>query len=687
MRHGRQFLAAALAGPLALALVAADAPSTDPTGTASTSMSAVELAITTPAGEGALGLVDLETFASTAVDTALNPKGSPFASARLTPLTGPDGPVGESEARSDGNTSTTSGQAQLAEIGGPLADLGASVAPATMTATAAADEARAAVETLTAQIAGLAGALGVNVDVADVASTVTADRATAVQGLRVSQLDITLGDILPQDVLASLPLEDLLAFLEALPVELPADVTDVIEELRRTIETVTTQLGDVETTATTVEDQLEDLSRLNISLTALNTLLAQQQALLDVDLSDDTSGDTVTSIGETVDEAAATLIGTVDDTVDGIDLLATGGSCVDAEAIDTEQELQEASDCVGALIDAELAALDVTTVEELEQRIQELIEEITVTVDKLVRTIEELAPTLGAVATAAADLSDLLAALDGLLADAANTPIVDVSAFDIGVNAVSDGTVEGSDATVVCQPVTVTILTESVSTPSCEAGLTAVADASALVNGLLGTLTDTLNALPLAEVLTTGDLKVDLFTDLQHSVVEDGERVVATAGVTALDLEVPSITLDPGAPLGLLDGLDLPDVLGTVGGLLADLQAQIDALGLSELDPVAATLVSTTDSLDAEGGLGDLVAQLEAVIAGLDVGELGTLESVSTPSISLVIDPVSTASFQPAAEPKDPAGAPGGPSLPHTGGGLALLGLATMAGAVSLRRR
>ncbi len=700
MRHGK-LASAAVAGPLALVLVAAGAPATSgPTGTATTSLSAVDLAVTTPVGNGALQLVDAATFASTATDAAVNAAGVPFASALLTPLTGPAGPVGQAEARSDGKTSVDVAGANLAGIGGPVADLTATVNPVSLTATAAAEEARAAVGALTAQISGLVDSLGVGVNMSGIASEVTTTRAAATQGLEVSEVEIALGDILPADVLATLPLPDLLALLGALPIDLPADVQQLITDLQDALAALTAQLGDVTGAGADVEAALAELDDLSGALTALQQLVTQQQALLAVDLASPTLGDTLTGIGGAVDDATGTvggITGTVGGTVGGVvggvggtlgGLAAGDGSCVDPAAIKTLDDLQAAVDCVDGVIAAELDALGFGSVAELQTAVDQLVAEVTGLVNELVTLINGLVPLLGDVTTLAVDLGDLLGMLDSLLADAAGTPLVSVSAFDLGINSVSDGTVAGSNATVLCQPVTVTILDRSVSTPSCEEGLSAVSEASALVNGLLGTLTDTLNTLPVADIVTTGDLKVELFTDLQRSVVESGDAVVATAGVTALDLQLPSITIDPTPVTGLLGDLGLPDILGTVEALLADTLAQVQGIGLTALGTVTTTLTTATTQLGVDGGLEDVLAQLEALVSGLDLSQLGTLDSISTPSVALTIDPVSTASF--ALGTTVPAGAPSPaptPSLPNTGGGLALLGLLSLGGAVSLRRR
>lgn len=693
MRHGRHLVAAALAGPLALSLIAAAAPSTGPSGTASTTLSAVDLAITTPVGDGALRLVDAETYASTVTDAASSTV--PLATAALTPLTGPAGPVGRIEARSDGDRDARAAATSLAGLGGPVAALAGEVGPATVSATAAADEAHAVIGAVTARIAGLADALGVTVNASDIASRVTATGATATQGLQVSDLSVALGDILPQDVLATLPLGDLLALLEALPIELPGDARGLIDAVRTALADVGTQLTAVADTRASLATSTAELAELLAVLEGLAELAALEEELA---LLDDDSTD-LGSIGNDVDTIGGTVGGVVDGLTGTIGVVGTGGLTAlattgDCSASTTVAELEA---CIAALSTELLGAVGVSTSAELEALIAELVGEIEDLVDALVARIDGLTTSLTTLTSAAADLEDLLAGLDDVLADAAGLPLVGVSSVDVGVNSRSDGTVEGSSASVLCGAVTVTVLDETLTTPDCDQGLAAVRGTAALVDGLLGGLTETLNVLPLADVLTTGEVKVDLFTDLQESVVEEDGAVVATAGVTILDLAVPSITIDPGPVTDLLDQLGLPDVVAVVEGALQDTLTELEALALPALGTATATLTGALTELGAPDGVATLVAQLEALLAGLDLAGIGTLDRVSTPSISLVVDPVSTAAFTttaaavPAAPAGDPAprpDAPGDqPSLPSTGGGLAVLGLASLAGAVSLRRR
>lgn len=702
-RHGT----AALAAVSALALVAAAAPGTTPRGTATTSLSAVEIEITSPLGSGALGILDAATFASTDTDPDVNPEGGPFASASMMPLTGPDGPLGEAEARSNGDTRATWPGGALAGVGGPIAGLGATVSPLTAEATADAVSATGWMETLAAEVVGLAGSLGLTVNASGISSSVDDDGASAFQGLEVSGIDVALGDILPADVLAQLPLGDLLALIDALPVTLPPDVATTVDELRGAIDALVTQLGLVTDASTALDaplSQLADIQNATALVTQLQGLLTGLRG----------AGGTTGGLGGALQDVAdglAPITGPLDVLIGGAGAVVPGGllsaSSAHGAASDCIPDLSDpaadlallgdaADACLLALISETVAAvttLDVAAVDpttalaDLQAAADALIVTVTTLVDQLVTEITALVPVTAAVDTAALDLGALLASLPGVIDGIAGTPILSVGTITLGVQATSDGSEDGSHATVLCDPVDVTILVETVTSPSCSDGLAAVTDVSALVESTIGTVADVLNSLPLAEVVSAGDLEVGLFTDLREDVVVDGDYVTATAGITALDLHVPSITVDPAPVTGLLDGLGLPDVLGTVEALLADALARVDGLAGLGLGTVSTTLTTAQSQLGAADGLAAIVAQIEALVAGLDIGTLGTLESISTPSIDLRIDPVSTASFAPGASTPVTAPPPAAPSLPSTGGGAALLGLLTMAGAAGLVRK
>ena len=233
-------------------------------------------------------------------------------------------------------------------------------------------------------------------------------------------------------------------------------------------------------------------------------------------------------------------------------------------------------------------------------------------------------------------------------------------------------------------------------TPDCSQPLGELANATGAVSDAVGQLTGVLNSLPLADLVQVGELRADLFTDLVEQVTETDGVVTSTAGFTLLDLAIPSITLDPSQVTDALGGLGLPDVLGPVEDVLGDLQdglTTLQGLGVVGADTLLTTVTGTLAAVDAPDGLTDTVDAVAALLDGLQLGDLGSLtEQIATPGLELLIDPVATATFAPAADggtaapAPTPAPAPQ-PTLPSTGGGLALLGVLALAGAGSLRRR
>jgi hypothetical protein len=160
--------------------------------------------------------------------------------------------------------------------------------------------------------------------------------------------------------------------------------------------------------------------------------------------------------------------------------------------------------------------------------------------------------------------------------------------------------------------------------------------------------------------------------------------VTATAHVVPLDVLLGSVTIDPA---NLVDGL-LATLAAQVDALVAAaIPADEDLAGLGLPADLLDTLALVRDELPQ---VADLQDALDAVLALLPDGL--DLPTLTTPSIDLLVDPTSTASFAAGApgtpDPgPTPTPAPGDPQLPATGGGLALLGLLSLGGAITLRRR
>ncbi len=296
------------------------------------------------------------------------------------------------------------------------------------------------------------------------------------------------------------------------------------------------------------------------------------------------------------------------------------------------------------------------------------------------------------------DLDGLLSQLPDLLASAAGTELLGVGAFDVGTTAVAGPTTADSSAAVLCEAVDVTVLGTDFATPDCSDALGQLPDVTGAISDAVGQLNGVLNSLPLTDLVQVGDLKADLFTDVVEQVTETDGVVTSTAGFTLLDLAIPSITLDPSQVTDALGGLGLPDVMGPVQDVLGQLQSgltTLSGLGVAGVDSALTTVSDTLTQVGDPAGLSGTVDQVSALLDGLELADLGSLtEQVSTPGLALLIDPVATASFAPAADggtaapAPTPAPAPAPqPTLPSTGGGLALLGVLALAGAGSLRRR
>lgn len=680
----RRTTTALLAGALSLSLIAAGEPAV-PRGTASTSLTAIDLFIS---GAPELVAVDLGSYASTDSDAARNVlgNGSPFAWVGLTPLEIAGQAIGAAEIDSNGDGNVSGELVQWSDPGGLLS---AAVNPVGLTATASATDALGTAQAATADIEMLGEAIGLSLNTTGVASSVNQTAATAVQGLRVEGLDVQLGDLVPLEVLSLLPIDVLIELLEQLPVGAP-DVEVLVDITLNAVR-------DVEDAAEAITAAGEQLAADLVALADANQVLADAQAVLAA------AQDAETTAQNTLDAANATLTAAEDlrdeiandlGTLDAAALLTKYGSqcggadlltivtCVeglldDAEAAvvvaqkavdDAQKALNEATAAVNAALE------DVQTAQGV---VNALVTAINTVVNALQDLINDLVVTLGA-------LVDALTTLEGSLGDVvaalADGEILSVGAIDIGVVAKATDTVAGSTATVGCNAVPVSVLGLNVATPNCAEPLTAVGSVADTITGAIQGL---LTTLPVAaDVLPAASIQV--FPTVSEDIAQDGDYVTSTASVVALDLSLGSVTIDPANVVsGLLDTLAAQVDALVAAAIPAD--EDVDGLGL---DPAITTTLG--DARDLLPQVSDLQALLDDVLALLPDGL--SLPTVATPSIDLVVDPTSTASFASGTAPTAPAPAPapapdGDPSLPATGGGLALLGLMGLGGAVALRRR
>jgi len=665
MKH-RRTIAGLVASVAALSLVGAAAP-TAPVGTASTSLLGAEIEITNLGDVPVVRILDVGTFASTDTDATRNTLGNgvPFAQAAVIPLKVGDEVFGATTATSNTGGSASGGPASFEDA---LSVLGVDVTPVNATATATADTALATVNTLVADVAALVGALGVEIDVTGLTSQVTTSGASAIQGIQVGDISLTLADLgLTADLLGQLALGDLLALLENLPVPLPDNVMAAVDA-------VIAALADVEAAVAAFEEVAGPIGdaagAVQDAVDALEMLAGLQTGLAGLDSGSLTFLVDLTGFLTGLDAAELAFL---DD--------CAGGDVLTAIVSDAVGVFNTLVACVD---DAVTAA---TTVRD------DLVAALTDLVDALPVEVAALEDLIAALTGALATLDALIADLLDLLPDVAGTELLSVSAFDVGITALATDAVESSAATVGCTGIDVTVLTETFSTPDCSEGLSAISDALAGLSDVVETVVGMLNELPLAGLVEVADFQLDVFGGLTESVTTDGTYVTSTAGVNLLELAIPSITLDPSAITDAL-GIELPDVLGTVIATLEGALAEVEGVTGGVVDTAVTTIDDTLAGLGAPGGLTELVATLTGVLDGLDLGSLGTLaEAVSTPGLRIFVDPTSTAQHAAGAPatpvtPTDPAPAPPtAPTLPATGGGLVLAGLLALAGASAIRRR
>lgn len=688
---------------LTLGLVGAGTAAAAPpdVGTASTDLLGAEIEITGVDDSSTLaGLLDslevpevlrvlnVETYASNDTDADRNQvgNGSPFAVASIVPLQSGDQRLGESRASSDGDGSQQAPQSDVGSLNDLGSLLGARVAPVTLEAQAAAEEAFATIDAAVAQVDALANQLGIDLDVTTLRSDVDQDRARGIQAMRIAGFGLDLGDLVPQSILGQLPVPVLLDLLDQLPIGLSGDLDQAIADVTSSIDGLSTLSDDL----TAVESATDALT----GSTALSELTGALGVFDDVQVLQD-AYDLLTDGDATNDPLLTDLIAALDSTVlDSCDLLVdTLLDCVTAGLQTLVGPYVDTFVAATALTDlADAIQADATTLEGLAGDLDAAVQTVTDQIDALLADLQVL--------------DDLLGELEGLLPEIASQGLVDVGALDVGARAIAADTVEDSSAEFLCNAVDVTVVTQRFTTPDCSEGVDqldpvtgSIADAVTGADGLVGSV---LGALPLGNAVALGDLRLDLFPQIVEEVARDGNYVTATARGVLLELQIPSLTIDPTAVTGGLPDLTLPGILDTVQTTLeTELNEALTALNgvdlgpLSDYDGLDATLLdgaidplqSTLDGLDVDAVL-TTIDGLIADITGLSFGDL--VEPVTTPGLRVSLDPGSEAEYLAAAA--------GGTTtdetddedrLPRTGGGaaLAVLGLLGIGGGVLLRRR
>jgi hypothetical protein len=126
----------------------------------------------------------------------------------------------------------------------------------------------------------------------------------------------------------------------------------------------------------------------------------------------------------------------------------------------------------------------------------------------------------------------------GLLPQIAGTDLLEIDAFDVGTSAVATSDLATSKASFLCSSLTVRVLGQESSTPSCSAGVDTATAAARTIEGSLGRVDALLRALPLQSPVALDALHLDLFPNIDDDVRRDGDYLDAVAsgsGTTVLD--------------------------------------------------------------------------------------------------------------------------------------------------------
>lgn len=562
-----------------------------------------------PLDTGVLGAVT--SYASTSPDRRLNEAGAgkPYALTRA--------------ALAGQEITAESGGASVAE--GPTVTLPGglgTVSAARLVAEADADAAHSLAEAVTADLTLLD--LGAAAPAAGIASDADAKAARATNGVVVSSLSLTLGDLLGSEVLAALPLNVVLELAGALDLDLAglggnaALVTAIAEAVQA--------LGEASAAVDTAQAAVTQATATVAAADA--SLAAAEKAVVDLEAARSTAQTRLAGLPcglpvappecATLQDAVARLAGEIDTARAAVAPAAGAATTARTALAGATAALADAVAVVNGLLDDLQALLD------------------------------------GLLATN----GDLAVDLESLVGDLADTEILALSDVSLGVSTLA--TAAEARATALCSVGDVTVLGTAVPVDVCD-------DLDEVATQLTAGLADLLEALPLAEPLGGAvDIQAPAVVTSDDEIV-DGNRV-AEASVTGLGLSVES--------LELTDAVD---------GLLAEIGALIDAT-LAELATL--TGVDTAAVNDVTRSLEGLRGNLAALPAGADLGGLATpslsMEPAGASAMS-VFGPGAAGGVG-VRRPGGSGAVPNAPTLPATGGGAALLAILVLGVGVTLLR-
>jgi len=703
-----------------VALVTLGATSTTPdgvptaVGTATTTMTALELSVGDLGDPETLAALELVTAASRGVDRS--------ASARLVPLRVLGNAIGTVHA-----SSTDAAQAPGALISHTVGPLTAEVAPSLLSAWADEDASWSGLDSSLVTVEALGGALRLAVEDVVAMSEVTGAHARAVQRVALTGLDLDLGHLLPGGLLDVLPLDVLLDLLARLPVDVGGHVALLRDQVLGALDDLTRTTADLASLGNELAAAVVEASVLMAGRDAAQAALDAATRTVD-ELQDEVDGLTVTVATRTTEVAAAaaeltaaeaelTALRDDRDTASGLlgDLTSVGdalalldeydATCAEVSVPtnlltlvpDVLTELGDLVACLDGLIATSMTEVAVATSSRdaavmALQAAQELLDDtadelaaasallpgfqaalddatalLTVglaEVEALVAALREaVADLLSAAGAVPALLEELLAHLDELRDGLAGAPLVDLGRVDLSVEVVATGDLDTTVATLTCRADGLALLGRLVGDADCTDPLTPLDE---LLGPLLGELHAVLGALPGAAGLPTP--VIDLFGDASTSTGRLGTGTVAEAGATALRLLIPSVVVDPAAVVPGLLASAATDLVSGVTSALPPLSV-LDAMGLA----------GAVAHLAAIGVDVSALAEVEAALAGLLalVPDGSGLDLARVPGIELVLDPVAHASFTAApvpggpgtdpTDPTDPAGPGNGTSGPLPG--------------------
>ncbi|HMC42952.1 MAG TPA: hypothetical protein VKI20_08065 [Acidimicrobiales bacterium] len=583
----------------AMAAPGAPAGSAHGGGKATAAVVLPSVTVTDPTGAAlpvALGTVSTSATSKTPLQALLNVQG--FSAL------GQNGP----SYAIDSASGPKSGELTVPATAGPVT---ASLQSAKYNVGAVGGTASAAVSVLTGALHTSVVDLNAGLGDHGVNSVAGASQSSAALDATFGGLNLGLGNLLPASVLSALPLSQLLSLLSSLHVSLPATVAGAIAALNG------------------LPGLLSSLQAGVAGVTSAATSLQSAQI------------------------AASPAIGPAQQAVQ-----ADGAAVTAAQAQVTS--CQANAVCSATQLPALMAALtaaqakltsDSATLQTLQAAVA-ANPAVAMAQGALDQAVGSLVNVLGSLSNQLVNLPDLAGLLNQLLGLLKGAPLVSVGSLGVSLSSAADAA--SGTGTAACSLGGVTLLGNTLATPTCDSLRQQLQSVQGAVSGVLA-------ALPLAAGITP-KVTVDGLVTSQSGATKPAADGTAqsSAGLTPLHLNVGSLSLG-----SVVDTL--------LSGLLAQVQQATN---------VAASLTGGTAGIalpsQATGALGTVGTQLTTLagqLQGLPAG--AALAGLRTIGLDASLGGATTqASFAPAPAPPAATPAPGDPkpgveiprSLPRTGG-------------------